>query len=132
MSTRNKYRKYGVVRGDQYGSSIARDVELEAWLDREMQTAHARMRDENGVVPSEGFATIARDEQHPWRVEGRRLLEAILADVPDDRVDELPFVWVRFIQRCRELKRQGRIRVHVVNRGDGPAGEPAMPLQEAA
>jgi hypothetical protein len=127
MANRNKYRKFGVVRGDQYGSSIARDVELEAWLDREMQHVHARMRDDRGVAPSEGFAAIARTEQHPWRVEGRRLLEAVLADVDDARLNDFPFVWVRFIQRCRDLKRRGLLRITVVNRGDDPAGESAAP-----
>lgn len=120
-----KYRKFSVHRGGQYAVSVARDLDLERWLDREMQSVHNAMRDPRGVTPSEGFAAIARDEQHPWRVQSRRLLEAILTDVPDEKVDAMPFVWVRFIQRAREAKRQGLVRVRVVS-----STTPASPAAE--
>lgn len=121
-STRKKYRKFSLDRGGQYAASVARDLDLERWLDREMQTVHVAMVDLDGNTPSEGFATIARDEQHPWRVEGRRILEAVLSDVEDERLSAMPFVWVRFIQRCREAKRQGLIRVRVIKPGsESPA-----------
>ena len=112
---RKKYKTFSLHRGGQYGATVARDLDLERWLDREMRTAHVAMVDPNGHAPSGAFAMIAGDVQHPWRPEGRRMLEAVLSDVDEDRLSEMPFVWVRYIERCRELKRQGLLTIRVVS-----------------
>lgn len=98
-----------VTPGGQYGRRTVVDVDLERWLDCEFHTFYVQAVDDDGHVPSEAISDIRRHRQHPWRVEGRRIREMILADVDDDVLDELPFVWQRFIQRCRELKRNGRL-----------------------
>jgi hypothetical protein len=107
---REKYRDIShcglrVVRGAYYAKRSVYDVDLEAWLDRELGDWFVRCVDADGDVPTEGISDARLGKQHPGRVLGRRVREAVIANVDDEVLDELPFVWRRYVQRCREVLR---------------------------
>lgn len=101
-----KYRKFKVVRGAHYAKRTVQDVDLEAWLDRELGDWFLSLVDADGNVPTEGISDARLGKQHPGRVLGRRIREAVIAGVHDETLDRLPFVWRRYVQRCREVLRR--------------------------
>ena len=101
-----KYRKLGLVRGDQYGKprrfSKKADMSFttaEFTLDREMHDAFAAMEAEDGTVPSIGVEDIRRHRQHPWRVIARRFREAHAAGVSKAQMYEVVHVLQVYIAR---------------------------------
>lgn len=82
-------------------SAIAR--ELERVLDREFHSVFVRL-----PVVSEGISDARCRKQHPWRVQGRRVAEVLFEDPEDPVIDEVPTVWARFIDRCRDAARRRR------------------------
>lgn len=105
------YRKLSIVRGEQYTRRAVLDLDLARWLDADMHAAWCKAVDPKGRVPSEGISDIRRHMQHPWRIEARRMREAVLADVEEAVFEEMDFAARRFRQRIRDARRQGLIRL---------------------
>lgn len=110
---RNYRNGLTVTRGAQYSCRTVLDMDLARWLDQDMHAAWCKALDPDGRVPSEGISDIRRHMQHPWRVEARRVREAVLADVEEAVFEEMDFAARRYRERVREARRQGLIRVEV-------------------
>jgi len=109
-----KYQKLELINGglSDRRSTEARD--LERWLDREFHDLFVRV-----PIASAGITDTRCHRQHSWRVHARRIREAVVADPEHPVIDELPGIWARFIERCRDAARRRRGGVPAPRRPSG-------------
>lgn len=82
-------------------------IDLQHWLDREMHTLFVKFPN-----VTDGIEDTRKGKQASWRVHARRVREAVFALVlsgqDDQVVDEVPALWARFIERCRDSAKRRR------------------------
>ena len=95
-----KYGAFRVVRGGQYGQPRQSRVRLpiEHQLDRHMRDAFIAMLADDGTVPSRGIKAVRNDEQWPWRIIARRIIEARERNVEQSAVLRIAHVLEGFIR----------------------------------